>query len=470
MVRELAAAWHRDQGEPFAQTYASAWVLAGLVAGISVVCFAGLIALIPVLDIPPELRAPAAWFVVAQSTHAVLIVVLAPAFNMYVVQERFLAYNVWYVGLRTANLISTIVLGYMIGIADVPTGLVLHGILWAAIANAVLIASVAMIMARDRRLVPRLRLATRSDLRGIMSTFGWNSVVQVSMALHERVPPIIINLAGFGLVGNAIWGFAYRFVAYVRMATSGVQFGVDAVSARISSATDKEEAARAVRDFVSVQTRLNACVALPVGLAMFVLARPLLELWVGTRVEDPERILRAATIMTQILAAGLTSRAVSEGWILILYGAGHVRRYAPLVLVGGILNPILAIVLLLAVPAPVRIYAPALSFTIIITIVNVLVLPVVGARCLEVRYTQMLGPLTRPVIATCLAAPVLLLAGAGGPDWSLLRLAGASVGFGALYAPLAATIVLTPAERRRVFNGVMRRVAPSRRPRPQADA
>ena len=45
--------------------------------------------------------------------------------------------------------------------------------------------------------------------------------------------------------------------------------------------------------------------------------------------------------VAQILVVALTARAISDGWMMILYGAGHLKRYAPLVLAGELRAPLL---------------------------------------------------------------------------------------------------------------------------------
>lgn len=459
MIRELAAAWHEDPGELFAGTYASAWLLSAVIALLSLAAFLAVLAFIPVLNIPPDLRGPAMLFVVAQATNVVVVVLFSAGHNMFVVQERFVEYNFWTVAIRASNLISAVILAYAIKIDDVARGLVAHGILWAMISNAMVIGSVVLLIMRDRRLMPQMRKASRAYLKTISGTFGWNSLVQIAMTLHERVPQFIINFTPLGLIGNAVWALAYRFISMVRMATMGVQFGADAIATRISAA-DSEESRQAVRDFVHVQTRLNAFVAVPVGLAMYVLARPFLELWLGSRVQDPATILPAAVVMTQILAAGITARALSEGWLLILYGAGHVRRYAPLILIGGVLNPVLAIAMVLLMPR-LAIFWPAVSFALIMTVVNLLLMPIMGAKYIGMTFLEMIGPIWRPVVATLVAAPVLIVAESTIQNWSLATLGIVGALFGLIYIPVGAVVVLTAQERQR-FLGSLRRALGSR--------
>lgn len=458
MIRELGASYHSGDPQRFLTTYNSAFLLSAAVAALTAASFLVLLAIFPVFKISPELREPARWFLIWQGTHAVLIVVLSPVFNMYLVQHRFLFYNSWYVLLRAGNLIAAALLAFILGIPGEPQSLAVYGFAWAMLDNAILVAAVLVLLAKDRRLLIRPRHMHRAALRPLLGTFGWNTGVQLSMASIERLPAFILNIM-IGPIANTIWGIVYRLTSYVRMATIGVQFGADSVSARMSAAGDAAAAER-VRSFMATQTRLNATVALPVGLALFALAKPALDVWVGGRVENPDAILPPAILMTRILAVAIATRAVSEGWVVVLYGAGHVARYAPVIFAGGVLAPLLGIVLVWTLPEQHKVQGPALGFAIVVSSVYLLALPVVGARCVGQTYLQVLAPMSRPLLAATITAPVLWVGHlfplqlGHGPIGQLL-VPGAT--FGLLYGALAAAFVFSPRERERIKALVFRR-------------
>lgn len=467
MIRELGAAYHSGDEDLFLRTYNSSFLISATVAGASLLSFGVLLALFPKLDIPDTLRGPAMGFLLWQASHAVLIVLLSPAFNMYLVQHRFVSFNAWYISIRAANLTAAVLLGTLFNVPGDPSPLALYGFVWAALDNLLLLAAVGILMLRDPRLRIRPRYMGRSAVRSILGTFGWNSGVQVAMALIEKAPPFILNVM-VGPIANTIWGIVYRLTSYVRMATVGVQFGADSVSAKLSSGEDTELAARRVRGFMTTQTRLNALVALPVGLIMIALAGPLLDAWIGHKVENPAAVMGPATLMVRILAVAIVTRAVSEGWVTVLYGAGYVSRYAPVIFVGGVLAPVLGVVLTMVLPEDLRVQGPALAFMLVMSSVYLLALPVVGARCIGDSYFRMLAPVLRPMLVAAVAAPALWL-GVWFPDTLGTGFFGQTVIpaglFGALYAPLAFTLVLTGQERRRVLNIARRR---PQRQRPSA--
>lgn len=453
MIRELGAAYHSNNPREFLAVYNSSFLISGIVAVLTILSFGVLLALFPFLKIPADLRGPATGFLLWQASHAVLIVFLSPAFNMYLVKHRFVSYNAWYICIRGANLLAAVVLCNLLHIPGDPSPLTLYGFVWATLDNLFLLVAVGLIMLKDRRLVIRPRYISREAVRSIRATFGWNTGVQVAMAGIERAPPFILNIM-VGPIANAIWGIVYRLTSYVRMATIGVQFGADSVSAKLSSGADAEVAARRVREFMTTQTRLNAFVALPVGLAMIALAEPLLQAWVGHKVQNPAAIMGPATLMVRILAVAIITRAVSEGWVTVLYGAGYVSRYAWVIFAGGVLAPVLGIILTFALPADLKVQGPALGFMIVVSTVYMFALPVVGARCIGESYLRMLTPMLRPLLIAAIAAPALWL-GAWVPGTFGTGFIGQVVipggVFGMVYGPLAFAIVLTPQERRRLL-------------------
>lgn len=449
MIRELGAAYHSNDPQAFLETYNSAYILSTAVAGLTLLAFGILLLIFPRLNISDELRKPAMIFLLAQASHAILIVLFSPAFNMYMVQHRFISYNSWYILLRGANFLAAVTLIKIFHLPGQPTSLATYGLLWAGLDNIFLILAVGLLMLGDKRLFIRKQHMHRKALSNILGTFGWNTGVQLSMASIERLPPFILNLM-IGPIANTIWGVVYRLTSYVRMVTIGVQFGADSVSAKLSASND-EHATRRVRNYMSNQTRLNALVALPAGLIMFILARPLLDAWIGHKVEDPQAILAPAALMTRILAVAIVTRAVSEGWVTVLYGAGFVSRYAPVIFAGGILAPLLGILAIWVLPEHLKVQGPALGFAFVVSSVYLLALPVVGSKCVEQSYFHMLAPMKRPLLAATLAAPALFLSQIFHNPSPIYQLLIPTIAFGMVYGLLAFTIVLTSRERHRLF-------------------
>jgi O-antigen/teichoic acid export membrane protein len=448
LIRELASGYHGDD-QAFRRAYNSAYVISAIAAAITAASFAVIYFLIPMMSIDADLVAGARWLVGAEGVYITIRVLLAPAFNMYVVMERFVFHNYHTAQFRSNYLIAALILYLGFGFADVGDAVRAYAILAASMNLALLVIAVVRILFIDRRLIPSAAYVSRETLGEISHTFGWNTGVIVAMNLHERIPLFIVNIV-FGLGGNALYGLALRLAAYVRMATLGVTFGLDAVASRLSAADDHER----IKALIRQATRLNAMAAIAGGMFVFVLAEPLLRLWVGRHLENPGQDIPATVTLVQIMMFALMSRAISDGWIKVLYGAGHVKRYAPLVLMGGVLNPVLAIGLLYVVPSSVRFNMPAVAFAAVFTVVHMLILPIVGARCLKVTFGDMLWPIAKPAMAAIVPGIALTLMSVWigrGPGWSLVLLGVVGGVYGLLFGLGAWVIVLTREERGRVM-------------------
>ncbi len=471
LVRELGSGFHASDPTMFRKSYATICLITIICATLSVVSFAIVYLLIPVFRIPPEFLGAARWFVVGQGLYTLVLILTAPMFNMYLVTERFVEYNFWYVLVRLGNLISVLILGYAIAIDDPVKGLALHGMTWAGIASLALIVASGIMVYQERRLIPTLKGADKDTRDQVVSTFSWNTAVQVAMNLHEQIPPVLLNLFG-GTLANAAWGVGFRFVAYIRMCTSGIQFGSDAVSARLASDADDEASRTKLQRLIGVQTKLTAVIALPAAAVIFVYGWPIFHVWVGHSVKDYDAVMPVAVFMSKILSVALLSRAISETWLLILYGAGYVKVYAPWIFAGGILAPASSVALMFLLPDHLIVYVPPTMFAIVLFVVHLFGLPFIVGKCLHIKPLALLLSLVRPVFASLISIGVAILILAVGADLSSLGFSGTMTrdggnsidylwivislaGFGIVYAALTYVFVFSGVERDRVL-GLLR--------------
>ncbi|MEX0884938.1 MAG: hypothetical protein WD009_00730 [Phycisphaeraceae bacterium] len=457
LVRELGAAYHSGDDGQFVGVFNCALVVCLAVAGLCALAFAGVGAVMPWLNIPDELIAAGRWFVVAKGAQLVVNVSLAPLLNMYLISERMVAYNAY----RTVDRVSML-LAILTVIAlpmSVSTGVIVFGAVTAGIEILVAIGFAAAMALHDRRLRPRAGAVSRAGIGSVLSIGKWNVVTVAAMSLHVRTDAVVMNLF-FGTVGNMLFGLALQLTSYSRMIAMGMTQGLDAVSARFSAG----QARRSLDQLVYHSTRLHGLVVFPALGATLVLAEPLLRVWVGPRLEDPDVHLPNAAMLVMALTVGIGVRAISDGWVRILYGAGFIRRYAWWILVGGVVNPALAVVLILLLPGEWGLAGPAVAFSASMVVFHGLIIPAIGARCLEMSLWRLYRPLVRPLVATALAMPVLVAGQWTIEAWSLLVLAGVGLAFGLLYTGLVAGIVLRAEDWRRVTGALRRRPVAGRVP------
>lgn len=476
LVRELGHAFHSSELR-FRDYYRVICSICLFFAMLSLLSFGVVFLLVPVFKLSPEFIAPARWFIAGQGLFICIRILLAPVLSMYLVKERFVGYNIWFIAVRAANIIAVVILGYIVVIDDPYTGLTALGVLWAAFAILGIGIAAWLMVHSDPDLRLRFSRGTKESRKQVLDTFSWNTGVQIAMNIHEQVPPLLLNLF-FGTLANAAWGIGFRFVAYIRMATTGVQFGSDAVSARLASNENSEQSRKQLQRLINIQTKLTTMIALPAGAGVFLYSWPIFHAWVGHSLEDYEAVMPPAVVMSRILTIALAARAISDTWLLVLYGAGFVRAYAPWVFIGGVLAPITSVILMFVLPDQLSLYAPASMFAMVLLSIHLLGLPFIAGRCLHLNPWRLFLGVFPPLLATALAATagvmLLVLTGHGGNlgfTGPITREAAAQMStelilasiavFGIVYALLCVTIVLTKNDRVRIVEMVRKRRKPA---------
>jgi len=467
LIRELGSAYHEPGKPKFGVVYNSSILLSLSVAALALVAFTAVYFAVPLLNIDPQLHRAGRVMVLAEGTLTLLYIIAAPAINMYVITFRFLLDNLFLVLRRSTYLIGALIcrdiLHYPSPIKGDAVDMHALSVAFEAftlssnlIGLCVLVASVTVILQLEPTTRPRLSLASRSALKQIYATFGWNTAVNIALNMYDRVGGIIINLA-FGTVGNVVWGLAIQLAAYVRMISLGVNSGVDAIAAKISSG-DENERKRLVW-FVRYSTVLHSLVAFPAAVAIGMLTEPMLRLWVGRKVQNPDQIIPLAVTMTQFLLVPIAARSVSDAWLRILYGSGHVHRYAPMVLIAGVVNAIIAALLVFVVPLPSewRIFAPAATYAVVYTATHFFMLPYLNGKYIGISGNDMVGPTIRPLLVSLMGVPLFIIANKVLAPWSLTDLAAAMLAYGVLYLPALWFIALTGAQRQAIISVLRKR-------------
>ncbi|MCZ6446313.1 MAG: hypothetical protein O6758_09020, partial [Planctomycetota bacterium] len=163
-------------------------------------------------------------------------------------------------------------------------------------------------------------------------------------------------------------------------------------------------------------------------------------------------------MLVRIMTLGMIARAISDGWIRILYGAGHVRRYAPSILLGGIINPLLAVLLLRILPTPMRYTAVAWAYSGVLIIIHAGLVPLIGAKALHISYGQFFRPLARPLVVALACSPILLRGTRQPDEWSFLHLVVVVGAYSIAYAAGCVMFVMDRAERIRFTKAALRRL------------
>jgi len=453
LVRELGAAYHNGDEGQFIRTYNSAFVISATISGITALLFIILFSVIGLLNIPDELIKPAHWIVAGQGIYSVLLVFLSPVYSMYPVREQFTRFNLWNVVSRSTTLISALILAYAFKMKDPPSALQAMAILWPGLQCLSLFTITGCAILADHRLIPTPQNICRKTYRQIFGTYGWNSAAYIGTSLYAQLAMLLMNLT-FGVFGNAVFQIANQFSGWVKMLASGVADGIESVSVRLSVASPDQ----GVRHLIHHASRLQSLVAFPAGVGAFILVEPFLQMWVGNRPNTPDNAIPIAVIIVRILIITQVTRSLTDGWHRILYGAGYIRRYAVLFLAGGIVSPLVGVLLWWLMPVGSKINAPAIGYSLTFMVVHFLIFPVIAVRCLNIKLHEMYLPLVRPAVVSLLCSPMLIIPIVMIENWTILILILVVLGFGVVYTPLSWWIVVRPDERKRFSAAILRRM------------
>lgn len=451
IIRELSEAYHGSNNDRFILVYNSAMALSALVAILCLAGFAVLIAALSWFNIPPELLSAARWFTAAKAVQTSVVIILAAPFNMYLVSERMVAYNFWRITDRLSYVLAALLLLPWTGLLSNAQWIIAYGWWSSGLYILLLLIACGWMMAMDRRTLPRPWRATRQAARALASVGAWNAAVVTALGMHLRLDAIIINFT-FGVAANTLFGLATIVVGWTRMVAAGISLGLEAATARLSIAVGEDS----VRQLFYHTTRLSMMILAPTCLIVFLFCPSLVTLWMGDQIQDPQRMQSLVTLI-RILVIGSALRGVTNGWTRMLYGAGHIRRYAWVMILGGVFNPVSAILLLLILPEAVRFYAPAWAFTASFVIFEGFILPVVVARCLDLSVWQVYQPMIRPLLITAVVSPITFADRLfEGPQ--LIELGVMLAVFGCVYALATWCFGFTAQERRRIFDAVQSRL------------
>ncbi|MFG0257034.1 MAG: lipopolysaccharide biosynthesis protein [Phycisphaerales bacterium JB043] len=456
MVRPLGQAYHNPDQTIFPKVYMSSYLVSLLAAFLSLAGFGVLLVGMPFLKLG-ELGTTGQTMVAVEAIFTFVLIASAPISNVLVVTERFVLQNIMLVCLRLGVLIPALVLVLIGQDWTIDQKLIRFAYLSVSFKTLVVIVTIAYLLITEPSLRIRPGLIERRRAWLVMRTTGGIALVTLSTNVQTFVSGIIMNY-GFGLLGNTVFGIARQLASYIRMTTVGMTFGLDAVSARISTTRNDDS----LLQLAFYTTRLHALVAMPAGVFVLIFASPLLTLWVGKQMENPEQNLPYAIDLAQILAIGLIATGVGEGWTRLLYGAGYLRRYLVPVASAGIFNPIVAIILYYALPDSIKFWCAALAYSGVFLVIYGVIVPRLMHKLIDMPYSMLASTTLKPLACALLAGGGAYLVGDQFGEQDEVMLAASVVVFGLLYACVSWVVQLDSHERRTIIGMIRRRAG--RRP------
>jgi len=404
MIAEVGLAYHENSGERFQQTYSTAFVIS-IAAGLAACGILGFFYFfLDKLSIRPELLSAAAYYLGWRAVHTFISITFAPTTNMLVITKKMGMANFWMTLERVAEvLVAFLVLTLMTD--SLPAvqlrAFAFYGTLAMLFVDACwIVSSIAV----DTRFVPSVRHFSKEHYYKIRGTIGWNGFVVAAMNLYSPLVTIVVNVV-FGVSATVVFGLAIQLLNYIRIPVMGLVFGLDAV---FTSKTDKSSSSQG--EIVSRITRLQSLIVLGACTFGAINIEAIFQLWVGSRLSNPQVQIPQAGLLFSLLMVGIVARSITEGWMKYLSGIGEVRAYGPLLLKGAIFNPPLMFLLITSLPQEYAIFGPAIAFSSLLFVVHLVFLPNVVSRFLDTGVLALLQPVLLPLLLNLLAAVLSWLA------------------------------------------------------------
>lgn len=212
------------------------------------------------------------------------------------------------------------------------------GLIALGIAGLVLgLVLLAVRIAIAHRLVDGLRLAPRYVERaligGLARVSGWLALAQAGVVILYRIDVFVVGIVA-GVPAAGVYAVGQKLASAADRAIRPTITGLFPFAAELAERNERER----LRITVLTGMRVTLAVAMPICLALIVLSRPAVELWVGgefAKASDVVRYLALATIVAALTRTGMTA----------LQGAGRVRVPALLTALEAALNLTLSVVL-----------------------------------------------------------------------------------------------------------------------------
>jgi hypothetical protein len=447
----LGLAYQSNDQRRMDSGYSSAFVASLIVGVLSLVLFGILGALVHKLDVPPELLWGARWFILAKALQTVVAVLLAPHTTMYLIQGRMRAYNLNQLSERIGEVVSALAI-LAIGTTDPGTCVATFGVATSAWRAGYLIVASMVCPIGARISLRSLSDATSEETRRVLTAVRENLLIVIANTSYLRLDQICVNLAG-GLQANLVFSIASQLVAYIRLLTHGQAIGLEAASAKIF--TQNANQPSALIPLVRVSSRHQAILVLPAVFLLGLLAEPIVEVWLGARLNEIHYSTAVLVDVLRLLLLGITLRALTEGWMRIFNGTGHVRFYARASLWGACLNTLIVPIAILASPGELAVYVAAAVFAAIHVLVHVVWIPLALCRLTGTLRSELMSPLLRPLVVAVACLPCLLL-GDLFNQWNLFSLSLVTACYLTTYAAGTLFFSLTKPERAALLGSMSR--------------
>jgi O-antigen/teichoic acid export membrane protein len=451
LTRFIAVGDHKAAGECLSTAVA---VLAGVAAACAAITVVVAYFAPQALNLPADAVGEAFWTITIVGMTAAVQLVAFPFMSVFVATQRFDYAN--------AIGVSTRVLSALLVFAALEAGYGLIGVA-AAMCSANLL-DYALRWMVARRLAPFLKLSVQNVSRTRLKELGgfgiWTFLLAVNSSLYLHAQPLIIGtLMPISAVGH--YALATGLIQQIRAVLAPIGQVIYPAATSLHARGSPDGLRRLYHD----GTRLTMLVMVCVVLIAAVWADDFYRLWLGERYirESPYPSL---PLLLQILLLSVVTNYTSNVASQLLMGAGHMRPFSVLLLIGSALNLSLSLLLI----GPYGLVGIAIATVLASLVIDLIAVPVLLQIKLGLSVAEFArSACTRPLAVACLLAVVLIgisRVGHQATSWAELVVQGACAALAA--SVLVIGIGIRKAERERFITKPLGRLTGRTRVSPHA--
>ena len=389
LTRFIALGDHKAASECLSTAVA---VLAGVALACGLITFVVAHLAPQALNLPADALDEAFWTITIVGLTAAVQLVAFPFMSVFVATQRFDYAN--------AIGVSTRLVSALLVFAALENGYGLIGVSAATCSANLLDYGLRWLVAR--RLAPFLKLSAQGVSRTRLRELGgfgiWTFLLSVNTTLYRHAQPLIIGalmpISAVGHYALAV-GLIQQIVAV--LAPIGQVIYPAATSLHAHGSPDS------LRRLYHDGARLMMLVMICVVLIAAVWADDFYRLWLGERYlrENPYPSL---ALLLQLLLLSVVTNYTSNVAAQLLMGAGHIRPFSLLLLIGSALNLSLSVLLV----GPYGLVGIAIATVIASVVIDLIAIPVLLQLKLGLSVAQFArSACARPLAVGCLLAVVL---------------------------------------------------------------
>ena len=290
------------------------------------------------------------------------------------------------------------------------------------------------------RVFPALNVSLRSfrlsRLREVTSFSVYFLLIDWANKINYSVDALVVGVF-LNMSAVAVWSVGQRIAETTQRLTNQLN------DVLFPSVVDSDTADRTerLRRILLVGTRLSLASVIPVAGTLIVLARPLLQAWVGRSFDSRE--LDAAVLVLQILSLTVIVRVGSATSSTLLKGAGHHRLLA----VTNVSTAVVNLVLSIALIGRFQLTGVAIGTLLPVSLGGLLILVPAGCARVGVTVRRAWVEAVWPAVWPCVPMVFWALAMRTRPDTSLIAVGVAAASSTGVYVLFFLRFSTTPSER-----------------------